>query len=346
MAVQRHAPTAATKGARAGVETSTEMPGISIWNDYWQFDRLSSFDDLGETNYREEVAAGWKSFFDRLTDGAAILDLCTGNGAIAVMAAEAGRRRGKHFRIVGVDAADINPYLYVTKHRDELAAIEFRPATPIESLPWPAASFDTVVSQYGIEYSDLAFSIPELTRVVAPTGKARLNLHAAEGAVVQRSKRAIADIDFLLHDVDLAGKAQRCLRAVAEIERKLNRSESALCASRESSDSFRKALQETSQRIAAAADPEMLRNSGKMLDDLYQRRNQYDLARTIGIAEGIRTEWRNHRARLVAQIEAAVTRKERAELAGRLRRSGAKEVVDSDLMVTGGLIGHCIEASF
>ena len=63
MAVQRHAPTAATKGARAGVETSTEMPGISIWNDYWQFDRLSSFDDLGETNYREEVAAGWKSFF-------------------------------------------------------------------------------------------------------------------------------------------------------------------------------------------------------------------------------------------------------------------------------------------
>ena len=322
------------------------MPETSIWNDYWHFDRLSSFDDLGESNYREEVAAGWKAFFDSLPDGASILDLCTGNGAIAVMAAEADRRGGRGFRIVAVDAADINPYLYVKKHRDELAAIEFRPATQIESLPWPAASFDAVVSQYGIEYSDLSQSIPELARVVARPGKARLVLHAAEGAVVQRSKRAITDIDFLLHKVDLAAKAQRCLRAVAEIERKMNRSASALCAARESSDAFQEALQETCQCIPTAADPGLLRNSGKMLDELYQHRSECDLAKAVGIAEGIRTEWRNHRARLVAQIEAAVTRKERAELAAKLKGSGAREVRESDQTVSGGLIGHCIEARF
>ena len=322
------------------------MPETSIWNDYWHFDRLSSVDDLAETNYREEVAGGWKSFFSSLPDGASILDLCTGNGAIAVMAAEAGRRGGKHFRIVGADAADINPCLYVTKQRDELAAIEFRPATPIEKLPWPAASFDAVVSQYGIEYSDLSLSIPELARVVAPNGKARLILHAAEGAVVERSKRAIADIDFLLHEVDLAGKAQRCLRDVAEIERKLNRSASALSAARESSEAYQQALQETRQRIATAAEPGVLRNSGKMLDELYQRRSQYDLAQALGIAEGIRTEWRNHRARLAAQIAAAVTREERAELAGRLKGSGANEVSESDQLASGRLIGHCIEAIF
>lgn len=331
---------------RTGFETGIGMPDTSIWNDYWHFNRLSSFDELGETNYREEVAAGWRAFFDSLPNGASILDLCTGNGAIAVMAAEAGRRGAKDFRIAAVDAADINPYLYVKKHRDELAAIEFRPSTPIESLPWPDASFDSVVSQYGIEYSDLSQSIPELTRIVAPAGRARLILHAAEGAVVQRSKRAIAEIDFLLRDVDLADKAQRCLRAVAEIERNMDRSESAQCAARESSDAFRKALQETNQCIATAADPMVLRNSGKMLDELYQRRHQYDLAQAIGIAEGIRTEWRNHRRRLVAQIAAAVTRKGRAELAGRLKGSGAREVRESDLMVAGGLIGHCIEASF
>lgn len=322
------------------------MGETSIWNDYWHFDRLSSFDDEGNTNYREEVAAGWNSFFNSLPDGSSILDLCTGNGAIAVMAAEAGRRGGKDFRIVAVDAADINPYLYVTKHRNELAAIEFQPATAIESLPWPAASFDAVVSHYGIEYSDLSQSIPELGRVIAPTGKARLILHAAEGAVVQRSKRAIGEIDFLFREVDLASKAQRCLRAVAEIERKMDRSASAQSAACESLDAFQKALQQTSRRIATAADPGMLRNSGKMLDELYQRRSQYDVAQAIGIAEGIRTEWRNHRGRLVAQVEAAVTRKERAELAGRLKRSGAIEVRESDQMVPGSLIGHCIEANF
>ena len=83
-----------------------------------------------------------------------------------------------------------------------------------------------------------------------------------------------------------------------------------------------------------------------MLDDLYQRRGQYDLAQLIGIVEGIRTEWRLHRGRLAAQVEAAVTRDQRAELASRLRRSGATEVEESEQMASGALIGHCIEASF
>jgi ubiquinone/menaquinone biosynthesis C-methylase UbiE len=322
------------------------MAETSIWNDFWHFDRLSSFDDEGTTNYRDEVVAGWRTFFDALPHGASILDLCTGNGAVAVMAAEESRRAGKNFRIVAVDSADINPCLFVTKFRAELAAIEFLPATPVESLPWPAACFDAVVSQFGIEYSDLSRSIPELARVVAPTGKARLFLHAAEGAVVQRSDRVIAEIDFLLNEVDLAGKEQRCLRALAAIERSMNRSQNAQCAAQETTDAFREALQETSRRITTAADPEMLRNSGKMLDALYQRRSQYDLARLIGIVEGIRTEWRNHRGRLLAQIEAAVTRQERAEIAGKLKGLGARKVTESDQTVREGLIGHCIEAAF
>ena len=322
------------------------MPETSIWNDYWQFDRLSSFDDKGKINYGEEIAAGWRSFFDSLPHGASVLDLCTGNGAVAVMAAEASRRGGKDFRIAAVDSADINPCLYVKNHRDELAAIEFRPATATERLPWPDASFDAVVSQFGIEYSDLSQSISELARVIAPNGKGRLFLHAAEGVVVQRSNLAVMEIDFLLHEADLASKAQRCLRAVAAIERKMDRSASARCAARESREAFQKALQEIGQRIATATDPEVLRNSGKMLDALYQRRGQYDLAQMIGIIEGIRTEWRNHRGRLVAQTEAALTRDQRAELADRLRRSGAAKVEESDQMASGALIGHCIDAAF
>jgi ubiquinone/menaquinone biosynthesis C-methylase UbiE len=322
------------------------MSETSIWNDYWQFDRLSSFDDEGRVNYREDIAAGWRAFFGSLPQGASILDLCTGNGAVAVIAAEAGRRGGKNFRIVAVDSADINPCLYVKNHRDDLAKVEFRPATAAESLPWPNASFEAVVSQFGIEYSDLSQSIPELARVVAPAGKVRLFLHAAEGAVVQRSKAAIEEIDFLLHEADLAGKAQRCLRAVAAVERNMDRSAVAQSAASESRGAFREALQATSQRIATATDPGVLRNSGKMLDTLYQSRGQYDLAQIIGIAEGIRTEWRHHRARLAAQIEAAVSRDQRAELARTLRRSGATRVKESEQMVSGALIGYCIEAGF
>ena len=318
----------------------------SIWNDYWHFDRLSSFDDAGPTNYREEITASWQAFFDSLPDGASILDLCTGNGAIAVIAAASARRARKRFRIVAVDAADVNPYRHVKQHRDELAAIEFWPATPIERLPWPVASFDAVVSQYGIEYSDLSLSLPELARVVAPGGRVRLVLHAAEGPVVQRSRRVIPEIDFLLHEIDLAGAAQRCLRAVAVVERQLDRSADAQAAARAGVTAFEEALRETARLAADAVDRAMLWDAGQMLTTIHQRRRQYDLAEAIGLVEQVRGEWRHHRARLVAQIDAAVTRVGRAELARMLKASGARQVGEADQTGPDGLMGHCIEAGF
>ncbi|MFC3714379.1 class I SAM-dependent methyltransferase [Sphingoaurantiacus capsulatus] len=318
----------------------------AIWNDYWHFDRLSSFDDAGPTNYAQEIAAGWQAFFEALPDGAAILDLCTGNGAIAVMAAAAARRARKSFRIAAVDAADVNPYRHVKQHRDDLAAIDFRPATPIERLPWPAASFDAVVSQYGIEYSDLSLSVPELARVIAPGGKVRLVVHAAEGPVVQRSARVVPEIDFLLHDIDLAGAAQRCLRAVAVVERSLNHSLPAQAAARDSVAAFQHALRETARRAPIAADRALLAEAGETLTLLYQRRRQYDVATAIGLVEEIRTEWRHHRARLVAQIDAAITREGRADLVLRLKALGARQVSEADQAGPDGLMGHCIEASF
>ena len=90
------------------------MPETSIWNDYWHYDRLSSFDDA-ETNYREEVAGEWRSFFDSLPNGASILDLCTGNGAIAVMAAESSRRFVDRLAVQGVPT--FSSFLQFNRHR-------------------------------------------------------------------------------------------------------------------------------------------------------------------------------------------------------------------------------------
>ena len=333
--------------ARAGIEMSAEMSEISIWNDYWHFDRLGSFDDLGETNYREEVAAGWRSFFDSLPDGASILDLCTGNGAIAVMAAEAGRRGGKDFRIVAVDAADINPYLYVKKHRDELAAIEFRPATPIESLPWPDASFDAVVSQYGIEYSDLSLSISELARVVAPTGTARLILHAAEGAVVQRSNRGAYGDRFPSSRGRFGGQGATlftCCRGNRTKHGPVG--ERPMCSPRELG-CFPEGAARNRPAHCHRSRP---KDAAKFRQDAGRVVSAPPASMTSPRRSALSKESAPNGeiigAALSAQIAAAVTRKQRAELAGRLKRSGAREVKESDQMVSGGLIGHCIEARF
>ena len=51
------------------------MPHGDIWSRYWQYDRIAScFDGAGRTNYSEEIAGGWRTFFADLPAGACILD--------------------------------------------------------------------------------------------------------------------------------------------------------------------------------------------------------------------------------------------------------------------------------
>lgn len=318
-----------------------------IWNKYWHFDRIAScFDGAGARSYDDAIADDWRVFFNALPNGASVLDLCTGNGAVAIVAAEASRRGQKGFQIIAVDAADIDPRRHVTRYREELADIEFQPRTSVERLPFPDATFDALVSQYGIEYSDLGQSIPELIRVLARGGRVRLALHAAEGSVAETSKQILLEIDFLLHDIDLVGTAQRCFRAVTKVERSSNHSADDQRVARESLAAFESALLQTGQRMATAADTATLHNSGATLIDLQMRRGQFEVQELIEKSEEVRTQWIAHRGRLTELINAAVTRDERSNLAEQLRKGGAKEISDKDLLAAGALIGHAIEAQF
>jgi len=318
-----------------------------IWNRYWHSDRIAScFDDNGLRNYDDRVVADWHAFFGRLPNGTAILDLCTGNGAIAVIAAEIGGRQDKEFDVVAVDQAEIDPQSYVTRHQAALSTIRFRAGVPVESLPFSDKSFGAVVSQYGLEYSDLTRSVPELCRVIAPAGRVRLVMHTAEGTVAQISKRIIADVDFLLDEIDLAGVAQRCFQAVPAVERNRSASADERLLARQSLAAFDAASKRTAERIKTAADPATLCNSAATLIDAYERRGHFEVRQLVAIAERVKIEDQAHRGRLQALVKAAVTRPQRADIAGQLRRAGARRVEESDLMVEGSLIGHVVEAGF
>jgi hypothetical protein len=72
-------------------------------------------DGAGQSNYDDRVAAGWRAFFHALPAGSRILDLCTGNGEVAVIAAEISSVHGKNFAITGIDLADIDPRRFVNR---------------------------------------------------------------------------------------------------------------------------------------------------------------------------------------------------------------------------------------
>ena len=314
------------------------MPGGGIWTQYWHYDRIAScFDGAGASNYADCVADGWRAFFADLATGACILDLCTGNGAVALLAAAEGRAA----RILAVDQADIDPRSHVTRNAELYAAIEFSGATNVEALPFGDRGFDAVVSQYGIEYADLSRALPEAVRMLAPGGRLRFVVHAADGVVAEGAKAMIADADLLLDEIDLPGHAARCFEAVLGAER--GDGDARLADA--SLAGFQEALLRTARHVPQASDRTMFRNSGAVLLDTFQRRGHFDLEQLLAKTDEVRSEIAAHRGRLDALVRAALDARQAAAMAEQL---GAMGGVAASRPLEGpeGLIGHVVAARF
>jgi SAM-dependent methyltransferase len=323
------------------------LPDGGIWSQYWHYDRIAScFDGAGLSNYDDSVAGGWRAFFGGLPDGARVLDLCTGNGAAALLAAETAREGAKSFRIVAVDQADIDPASHVSRHEEDYASIIFLRDTGVEALPFPDAGFGAVISQYGIEYSDLERSLPEAVRMVAPGGRLRLVVHAADGQVADGARHVIAEADLLLEEINLPGAATRCFTAILAVERDPAAGEEAHREADASFAAFQAALERTARQIPGAEDKTMFKNSGAVLLDTFQRRSHFDLGQLIAKTETIESEIRAHRGRLKALVDAALDRSGAEALARRICAMGAAECNASPLGNAAGLIGHVVEALF
>jgi ubiquinone/menaquinone biosynthesis C-methylase UbiE len=323
------------------------LPDEDIWDQYWHFDRIAScFDGAGGSNYDESIARGWRAFFKDLPDGTHILDLCTGNGAVPLIAVETGRAEGKEFEIVAVDQADIDPAGYVPRHAEDFARVRFVPATDVEALPFPDAGFGAVTSQYGIEYADLDRALPEAARQVAPGGRLRLVVHAADGVVAADALPVIAEADWLLDEIGLTDRAARCLTAVTFVERE----EIVGAAKRREADAlfaaFQDRLAQTAARVPTAHDRAMFKNSGAVLLDTFKRRSMFRLDQLLAKVAEVEGQIVAHRARLQALVEAGLDAAGAAALAERLRAAGATAAGSKPLGTFSGLVGHVIEARF
>jgi len=282
------------------------------WDSFWRYDRLSSFHAApGAANYGPPVADGWRAFFDDLPDGARLLDLATGNGAIAVLAVAAG----KGFTVTGADLAAVEPTAFVTQNRVELAQVTFLASTPAEALPLPDTSIDAVVSQYGVEYSDLSRSLPEAARILAPGGRLRFAMHAAEGSVARDTAKSIADADFLI-DIDLVSLAAR------------------------STAGFNAGLKTIADRAPTATDVAMFANVHQTLCDTFDHRR----AELVAVAGHLLDEIAGHRDRQAALLVAAHTHEQMTAIGAAMESLGLTHITRGEQRDGADLIGHVIEA--
>ena len=132
------------------------------------------------------IAGFWHESFDALAPQHRVLDVASGNGALPrrLLGLDGGSDRGCN--IDAIDLAALAPGWLGELDAGQRARLRLHSGVMAEQLPFADATFDLVVSQYGIEYADLARAVPEAARVLRPHGRLRLLMHHVDALPVRK----------------------------------------------------------------------------------------------------------------------------------------------------------------
>ncbi len=160
----------------------------AAWGHYWrEAAGTGSGCASGAAGITAACVRVWREFAGALPRGAAVLDLATGNGAV-LRYVSGGR---PDLKLTGVDSApDLGD---VAGASQTLMA-----GVAMERLPFEAASFDAVTSQFGFEYGDTNAIAGEIARVLRPGGALRLLIHHANSPVVTQSRARAEQLRWAL----------------------------------------------------------------------------------------------------------------------------------------------------
>lgn len=157
------------------------------WSNYWASGALHSCIGSFEGNYAGEVVEAWLSVLAALPEGARVLDIASGNGALPKLFIEQAPA-GKLASVTGVDLAQIRPDWVAKLSPEAKARVSFQGGIKAESLPFEDDGFDLVTSQFGIEYTELPRSLAEAARVLKAGGTLALVLHDPQSLMCRNAR--------------------------------------------------------------------------------------------------------------------------------------------------------------
>ncbi len=186
------------------------------WDAHWRTGTLSSLTTGNQTTEAPEATAAWNGFFRKLSKGARILDIATGNGIVPAHARAFSQEFHTAFEITGIDQADIDPQATVTEQKGLLEGITFKGGINAEDLPFEDAAFDAVTGQYAIEYTNTGETAAEVARVLKGGGRVRFVCHAREGGIVTFNTPKAEQYTWLLEQSGVFEALSAAARAAFE----------------------------------------------------------------------------------------------------------------------------------
>lgn len=193
----------------------TDKAALARWDAYWQHGFLTSCADAFDGNYGGSIARYWSDVFASLPDSAVIMDLCTGNGAVAALAAEHALAREIRFRVLGIDLAAIEPSRALAHRPQLLEQIEFFPRTSAAATPLDAASVDQVCGQYALEYTPLEETVREMARILRPGGHGHFIMHHDQSVILTTTREEMRHRSLLEGDDTILDAAEALATRVA-----------------------------------------------------------------------------------------------------------------------------------
>lgn len=173
------------------------------WSRFWERGTLTTFEGHFRENYDAEIRDFWWSQFAQLPAGATLVDLATGNGAVALLAARFGREHERGFRITGIDSATIDPARIRAAWPalvPDIDAITLLGGVSLEATGLPGASVDLVASQYGFEYGDTAAGSREIARILRPGGRVAMIVHHHESAILSQARAGLRQVAMCMDE--------------------------------------------------------------------------------------------------------------------------------------------------
>lgn len=170
------------------------------WTALWHSRVLHACTTDADGNYEGVVRAFWQERFASLADGDVVVDIGTGNGAIALMAARHGLERGIRLEIHGVDRADIDPRQLPAWQGLPVDVVRFHPNTDCTRLPLAESSVALLCAQYAFEYMDVEAMTAEILRVLVPGGCAALVMHASDSVISDTLQYQLRAYEQLLRE--------------------------------------------------------------------------------------------------------------------------------------------------
>lgn len=280
------------------------------WTHYWRSGRLATcFVGMGHEQ-AFELREFWAGFFRDFENDAVLLDICTGNGAVALLAAETALEAGRTWFVHGADIAEIRPHASVRNAPAALRNVRFWPGVAMEQLPFEDGAIDGISGQYALEYTDRARSIPELARVLRPGGRIRLLLHAREGKVVESAAASLNDLKRLFEELRIFRSAQAAFTrlypsgADPASQAEMKRKHKAVL------EDFEARLDQLSRWAASEPVTDIVKFVAERLSALYANRDRYRPQDIFAFLRTLEQEVRHYRERMKSISRAALSEAE------------------------------------